>query len=58
MTRKMNFFKETVEVINNEFGGLNSIKEQIKIAKLKEQSVGNMVSNLETCIVSEQILVN
>ena len=52
MTQKMKFFQDQVEIINNEFGGINAIKEQIKIAKMKEQSVGKMISNLDTCIVS------
>lgn len=48
----MEFYKSSVDLINEKFGGINAIQEQIKIAKLKEQSVGNMISNLDTCIVS------
>ena len=40
--KSMEFYKTQVDLINEEFGGINAIKEQIKIAKLKEQSVGNL----------------
>ena len=50
--KKLAFFKSTVELINEKFGGIESIEDQIKIAKLKEQSVGNLMSKLDTCIVS------
>ena len=50
--KKMMFFKSTVELVNEKFGGIDSIEEQIKIAKLKEQSVGNLMHKLDTCIVS------
>ena len=53
VTKTMEFYKSTVELINEKFGGINSIDEQIKIAKLKEQSVGNLWSKLDTCIVSK-----
>ena len=50
--KKMEFFKSTVELVNEKFGGIEAIEEQIKIAKLKEQSVGNLMHKLDTCIVS------
>ena len=50
--KKLEFFKSTVELINSKFGGIEAIEDQIKIAKLKEQSVGNLMNKLDTCIVS------
>ena len=50
--KKMMFYKSTVELVNEKFGGIEAIEEQIKIAKLKEQSVGNLMNKLDTCIVS------
>ena len=52
MTKQVNYYKRVSDEIEETFGGINSVREQIKIAKLKESSVGTMVSNLETCIVS------
>ena len=51
-SRQLEVFRKQVELINNEFGGINSVKEQIQIAKLKEQSVGDLWRKLDTCIVS------
>ena len=36
--------------INEKFGGYNEIENQIKIAKLKEEAVGNLWQKLNTCI--------
>ena len=52
MEKKMEFYKSTVELINEKFGGIDSVGDQIRIAKLKEQSVGNLFNKLDTCIVS------
>ena len=54
VTKQMEFYQSQVNLINEKFGGINSIDEQIKIAKLKEQSVGNLWSKLDTCINSTE----
>ena len=54
--KKLAFFKSTVELINEKFGGIEAVEDLVKIAKLKEQSVGNLMSKLDTCIVSSWYL--
>ena len=55
--KKLEYYRSAVELINEKFGGINAIQEQIKIAKLKEQSIGTMLNKLDTCIVSKDYLV-
>lgn len=50
--KKMEFYKSTVDLINEKFGGIDAVGDQIRIAKLKEASVGNLYKKLDTCIVS------
>ena len=40
--------------IDEQFGGYNEIERQIKVAKLKEQAVGNLWQKLNTCIQSTE----
>ena len=52
--RKMEFYKSTVDLINEKFGGIDAVGDQIRIAKMKEQSVGNLWNKLDTCINSTE----
>lgn len=50
--KQVDVYKTQVDLINEKYGGITAVQDMIKIAKLKEQSVGNLMHKLDTCIVS------
>ena len=54
LKRQYEFWKGQIDQINDKFGGYNEIERQIKVAKLKEEAVGNLWKKLNTCIHSTE----
>lgn len=47
LEKRLNIYKHDLDEVNERFGGLNSIDEQIRIAKLKERSVQQLLNQLD-----------
>ena len=45
-------YKKLVDEINDRFGGMNSVDEQIRMAKHKEKAVAQLLTQLENTLVS------
>ena len=45
-------YKRIVDEIEQRFGGMNAVDDAIRLAKIKEESVGGLVKKLETVLVS------
>ena len=52
--KRLEFWKGQMDKINDNFGGYGEVERQIKLAKLKEQAVGNLWQKLNTCIQSTE----
>ena len=44
-------YKKLVDEINDRFGGMNSVDEQIRMAKHKEKAVAQLLTQLENTLV-------
>lgn len=52
LEKRIKVYKADLDEVNDKFGGLNSIDQQIRIAKLKERSVHQLLTQLDSTMVS------